>query len=315
MNRGYPRDPAASVRRRLLNLARERGEDFQRVLIRYTSERLLYRLSCSEYRDSFVLKGALLFAVWFSEPYRPTKDLDLLGRGPSEVGPLVEAFRALCSTPVEADGLTFLPESVVGGAIRDEMEYGGIRINLLALLGNARIPLQVDVGFGDAVTPAPSEVDFPTLLDLPGPRLRVYPRETVVAEKLEALVRLDLDNSRMKDFYDLWVLSRRFAFEGAVVVQAVRATFQRRGTALPADTPVALTTTFSDSSAKQTQWQAFIRRGASAADVPPLAEIITGLRAFLLPPLEALQGARPFANTWSPGGHWSPTASVVDPTP
>jgi predicted nucleotidyltransferase component of viral defense system len=304
VNREPPKDLTASVRQRLLNLARERREDFQRLLRRYAQERLLYRLSRSEHRDSFILKGALLFAIWSSEPHRPTRDLDLLGRGDPAATTLVETFRALCSVPVEPDGIVFLPETLTGREIREEQEYGGIRLTLLALMGTARVPLQVDIGFGDTVTPAPVEVEFPVLLDFPAPHLCAYPRETVVAEKLEAMVSLGLDNSRMKDFYDLWVLSQRFAFDGVPLSAAVEATFKRRGTRLPTDTPAALTETFGNAVAKQTQWQAFTRRSLSATEVPSLPDLIVSLRSFVLPVFRSLQERKAFTATWTPAGRW-----------
>lgn len=305
MNHGARRNTAASVRQRLLNRARTDGADFQRVLMRFGAERLLYRLSQSEHRDTFILKGALLFAVWLAESHRSTKDLDLLGGGDPAVGSLIDIFRSLCAVPVEPDGLTFLPESVSGAEIREEQEYGGIRITLRALLGSAHIPLQVDIGFGDAVTPAPDKIQFPTLLDLPAPRLRVYPRETVVAEKLQAMISLGLDNSRMKDFFDLWTLARHFSFDGMTLAAAIAATFQRRRTPLPAGTPVALTETFSGDSSKNAQWRAFVKRSLTTPDAPSLPEVVSLVGQFLLPVLEASREGHHVTMIWVPGGPWS----------
>lgn len=245
---------AASVRARLLNLAKARGETFDFVLNRYASERLLYRLSQSSHASHFVLKGATLFAVWSQTPHRPTRDLDLLGAGDSAVASIEAAFREIVMTPVIADGLTFDAATVSGETIKEEEEYEGVRIRLIATLMGARIPVQIDVGFGDVVTPSPEENTFPTLLDAPAPQLRSYPRETVIAEKFEAMVKLDYSNSRMKDFYDVWILGREGEWEGSVLRRAVRATFERRQTPLPQSLPLALSDEFGNDANKTEQW-------------------------------------------------------------
>src|SRR5205085_11881243 len=253
-------------------------------LSRYARERLLYRLSTSDYRERFVLKGALLCSYWAGAPHRPTRDLDLLGRGEPDVALLDDGFRDLCRVEAEPDGLTFLEESVRGEKIKEEEEYEGVRLRLTATLGNARIPLQVDVGFGDAVVPPPEEVTFPTLLGMPAPRLRAYRRETVVAEKFEAMVKLGMLNSRMKDFYDVWELSWRFDFEGGVLSAAIRATFERRGTPVPAETPLALTPTFCDDAQKRAQWDGFLRKSRIDAAGKTLGEVAESVRDFVMPP-------------------------------
>lgn len=331
-----PRNLVASVAARLLKVAHEREEEYQLVLMRYGLERLLYRLGRSPYAGQFVVKGALLFTVWAAHteaheansetissptassvlsaqrPHRATHDLDLLGFGTAEIARLEQVFRDLCQLQLsgdEDDGLSFQPETVRAAPIREEQEYGGIRVHLLALLGKARIPLQVDVGFGDVVTPAPQEVAFPTLLsDLPAPDVRVYPRETVVAEKFEAIVRLGMPNTRMKDFYDLWTLANQFAFEGEQLCAALRATFARRSTELPSkdEEPVALTPRFGDDRTKQLQWAAFLRKGRLAAEPKPeLSDVLAMLRTFLLPPSVAIATGRGFVSTWLVGGPWS----------
>lgn len=210
MKRDALKDLSASVRARLTNLAKEQNEDFQELLSRYARERLLYRLSISEYQARFILKGALLFTSWTGSPHRPTRDLDLLGHGPTELALLEKAFREVCLVEVQPDGLEFQSDSVDGERIKEGENYEGVRLHLKVLLGNARIVLQVDVGFGDRVVPKPEDIDFPVLLDFPAPHLKSYPRETVVAEKFEAMVKLGMLNSRMKDFYDLWILSESF---------------------------------------------------------------------------------------------------------
>lgn len=275
---------AVSLRGRLLNKARAEGEEFQRLLTRYALERLLYRLSHSEHKKRFVLKGALLFSAWTARPHRSTRDLDLLGFGEPSIEAIKASFGDICRIPAEEDGLNFDVDTIAAREIREENEYGGIRVTLTASLAGARIPLQVDVGFGDTITPPASEVDYPTLLDLPAPRVLVYPPETVVAEKLEALVTLGMDNSRMKDFYDLWVLSREFPMDRVVLAAAIRATFARRLTPLPQDVPVALTGAFASDLAKQVQWKAFVRRSLGPTEAAPsLTDIIPHLSLFLMP--------------------------------
>jgi hypothetical protein len=305
MTRRPPVDLAASVRQRLLNVARGRGENFQRTLTRYGLERLLYQLSTSPHRDRFLLKGAVLLTAWRPEAYRATKDLDLLGRGDPSPESLVELFRSLCAIPAESDGLTFQPNSVRAAPIREAEQYGGLRVTLLALLGNARIPLQVDIGFGDVVTPGPTEVEVPTLLGAPPLRLLGYPRETVVAEKLHAMVVLGLGNSRMRDFFDVWALARDFDFTGRTLAAAICATFTRRGTPVPAGAPIALTPVFSADVAKQIQWRAFIRRSLPAGGEPELREVIEALADFLLPIIRAVRSDVEWTQVWPAGGPWT----------
>ena len=251
MNDKHVKNTAASVRDRLLALARERGEDFQLLLTQYGLERLLYRLSQSGYRDRFILKGAMLFMLWSDQPHRPTRDVDFLGLGDSSEAGLQAIFCELCDIPVEDDGLTLMADSVQVEVIRDETEYGGIRVKLFGDLAGARVPIQADIGFGDAVTPEARETEYPTLLGNPAPHLRAYPRETVVAEKYQALVNLGMANSRMKDFYDLWVIAREFDFDGLTLSEAIRNTFSRRRTALPEYTPSGLSPEFYEDTHKR----------------------------------------------------------------
>jgi predicted nucleotidyltransferase component of viral defense system len=293
-----------SVRQRLLNLSRVRGEDFQLTLVHFAIERLLYRLGSAQGGERFLLKGAMLFALWSGEAHRPTRDLDLAGRGDPSADGLAAFFRGLCGLAVPDDGLFFAGESVQVAGIREQQEYQGQRVRLLAYLGGARIQLQVDIGFGDAVTPTPEEVDFPTLLDMPAPRLRVYPRETVIAEKLHAITTLGLLNSRMKDFYDLDWMAQSFALVGTPLVEAIRATFARRQTALPTQTPVGLTSQFADDPDKQTQWWAFVRRSGLAGEELALPAVVVRLQLFLMPPLQAASDDGPTPSHWKPGGPW-----------
>jgi predicted nucleotidyltransferase component of viral defense system len=300
-----PKDLSASIRQLLLNLAKARGEDFTFVLLRYGLERLLYRLGQSRHAGRFILKGAMLFPLWSGNLHRATKDMDLLGHGPRDLDGLQATFREIVSATAD-DGLLFLPETIRVAEIRENAVYDGVRVTLEARLGAARLALQVDVGFGDAVTPAPQEADYPTLLEMPAPRLRVYPREAVIGEKLHAMIDLGLGNSRMKDFFDIWFLSNNFEFDGSVLAQAVRATFDRRDTAVPLELPVALTPIFAADRGKQTQWSAFINRARPASSPVDLADVVDRLRKFLEPVLVAArEPAKATAARWSPGRGWS----------
>ena len=300
---------AASVKQRLLNLARERNEDFNALLTRYGIERLLYRLSRSEHAADFVLKGAQLFHLWSDAPHRPTRDLDLLGTGAPDLPRLEAVFRSVCATVVEDDGLDFPLDTVHAGRIRDDAEYEGIRVRLEARLGVAHIRLQVDIGFGDATPTPPDWVAFPVLLDQASPMLRAYRRESVVAEKLQAMVVLGLANSRMKDFFDVRFLAIAFDFEGPELTRAIEATFSRRRTPIPSAPPTALTELFADSLEKKTQWRAFLNRSRLESKDLALPNVVESLRCFLLPPLEALAGGTPFDHRWNRGGPWRGTSS------
>jgi predicted nucleotidyltransferase component of viral defense system len=288
------------VRQRLLSLSRQRAEPFDLILVRYGIERLLYRLSRSPYVDRFLLKGAMLFVIWSDETHRPTRDVDLLGFGPSDSDELERIFCHLCEMAVKPDGLRFNPQTVRAQPIREQSGYAGIRVTMEAVLENARIPIQVDIGFGDAVTPAPEEVAFPVLLEFPAPHLRSYPIYTVIAEKLEAMVLLGEANSRMKDFYDVWFLSRRFEFDGETLVQAIRATFDRRKTKLPTGVPLALTQEFA--TLKTGQWNAFVQRNKLSAEAFP--RVINAIHTFAARPLLASSAAERFPFDWSLGGNW-----------
>lgn len=311
MTRKNPSDISASVRQRLLNMAKEQGEDFQLVLTRFVLERLLYRLGCSEFREQFILKGAMLFSLWGGTPHRATRDIDLLGFGDSAVARLVLIFQDVCLTRVEEDGVAFHAESVRGIEIREDQEYDGVRITLEARLGKAWIPVQVDVGFGDAVTPAADYAEYPSTLDFPAPYLRIYPRETVVAEKLQAMVYLGMANSRMKDFYDIRIMGKTFPFEGEILAKAIDATFARRKTALPDALPLALTAEFSEDPGKQTQWRAFIKRNQLAPADLSLPAVIADIREFLQPAMNAVARGEVFDFSWPPSGPWRRVSGEV----
>lgn len=303
-----PTNLAASVRARLRNLARARGEEFQRVLSDFAIERLLYRLSTSRHADRFVLKGARLFRLWSHESHRATWDLDFLGRGANGVNDVVEDLRALCTINAP-DGISFDPGSVRGEEIRVADEYAGVRVRLEAGLAGARIPMQVDVGFGDAIVPEPRRAEYPTLLDHPVPRPLAYPREAVVAEKLEAICSLGITTSRMKDFYDLHVLAASFDFAGTTLTEAVRATFARRHTPVPDTAPIALTRAFLAAPERDIQWRAFLRRSRLSGP-PDAGALVDALQDFLVPVLRAASRGERLGMIWTAGGPWQTGTSA-----
>ena len=296
-----PVNLAASVRARLTQRARERRENAQLVMTRYVIERLLYRLSLSPFRDAFVLKGAMLFSLWAPTPYRATGDLDLLGFGDNAPDRVIEIFRQVLDIPGE-DGVIFKPETLRVAAARAEDEYSGVALNLQAELAGARLPIHIDIGYGDAITPGVQEIDYPSLLDLPMPRLKAYPPETVLAGKFQAMTALGIANSRMKDFFDIWAIANTFAFEGRVLAEAIAATFARRETEPPAEPPLALTAAFAD--AKQAQWTAFLRRTDIALAPEPFPDIQAQIAALMMPPAKTVGAGQGFDQRWAPGGPW-----------
>ena len=277
------KDLAASVRARLLNLAKSAGVDFNQVLVRYALERLLYRLSQSAYAERFLLKGALLFTLWYDMPHRPTRDADLLGFGPSDLESIARTFRDIASVTVE-DGIVFDPASVSVDEIRKDSGYGGGRVLIAGELARARCKTQIDVGFGDAVTPGPVRAVYPVLIkDFPAPRLQTYPVYTVISEKLHAIILLGMANSRLKDYLDLWVLLDRETLDPDTLARAISATFIRRDTTVPAGLPIGLSDEFATDGSRQALWSAFMRKNELAA--VPLLDIVAALRARLLPAL------------------------------
>jgi len=277
------KDLAASVRARLLNIAKAEGVDFNQVLVRYTLERFLYRLSQSSHADRFVLKGALLFTLWYDMPHRPTRDADLLGFGPSDLKSIGQTFRDIASVQV-ADGIQFDPASVSVEEIRKDAGYAGARVMITAELARARCKTQIDIGFGDAVTPGPVQAVYPVLIkDFPAPRLRTYPVYTVVSEKLHAIALLGMTNSRLKDYLDLSVLLNREALDLNTLATAIAATFIRRGMAVPTELPIGLTDEFANDASRQILWLAFLRKNEMAAS--PLVDVVNALRVKLQPAL------------------------------
>jgi len=293
-----------SVHTRLVRHAQSVGMDANLVLTRFATERLLYRLSRSPHAERFVLKGALLMLVWLGEAIRPTRDADLLGLGDLSDEVLRGIFRDVCSAEVEPDAMTYLVDSIRIAAIRPEDVYGGKRVTLRAQLGSARLRVQVDVGLGDAVWPPPEWLDYPSLLDLPRPRLRAYLPETAIAEKVHAMVLLGARNSRMRDFFDVYMLALLRPLDGELLARALRTTFQRRDTAIPDGLPVALTAEFAAMQDKQAQWQAFLSKNGLAGAPEELGKVIGCLAAFLEPVIHAARTGEPMAQTWVAGGPW-----------
>ena len=301
MNRRKVKNVAASIRQRLLNEARTTGRPFNELLQYFAMERFLYRLSKSPHGEKFVLKGALMLATWEVSLTRPTKDIDLLGRVSNDIDSIVGLVKEVCRLEVQPDGLVFDSTNVQGEQIAEEAEYDGVRVRFQGNLGTARVSMQIDVGFGDAVVPGPVTTDYPTILDLPTPRIRGYTRESVIAEKFHTMVRRGLLNSRMRDFFDVWTLSRQFDFDGGVLAAAVRETFARRDLEVAAR-PVALTKEFAEDTAKASQWQGFLRKSRLEGAPSELVAVVEAIAVFLGPVAEALHEGRGFEGRWEAPG-------------
>jgi hypothetical protein len=301
-----PKDVSASIRQRLLNHAKAHGDDYQRILTRYAIERLLFRLSQTEAQDRYILKGAMLFVTWPEHVFRPTGDLDLLGYGNPDLTAVAVLFARICQVDVPEDGIVFDPASLQVEALREEGKYQGVRLSLRGRLGTAVIPVQVDIGFGDRVYPTPSRKIFPGLLpDMPAADVLMYPPETVVAEKFEAVVRFGEENTRLKDFNDIWVTTRTFSFDLATLAEAVGGTLRRRETAVPTETPVALMPQFAQTADKQALWTGFLRRNPPTLPPPPFDELLLELRRFFDPVLLALAFPEGAIGRWNPDrGAW-----------
>jgi len=294
----------ASVHQCLLNIAGETFRPFNEVLQHFAIERFLYRLSRSPNADRFVLKGALMLSVWSESVSRPTMDIDLLGRIDNSLGAVVSAVKCACRTEVEDDGMSFSAETVTATRITEEAEYEGVCVRVRASLGKSRITLQIDVGFGDVVIPAPCKVTYPGLLDFPLPKLSGYTMESTIAEKFQAMARLGVVNSRMKDFYDVWMRSRTFDFRAELLAEAVERAFANRD--MPMSTDVAVfSPSFGQLADKQVQWQGFVSK-ARLADAPDAFEdVAAAVRAFLEPTVASLTGQRPHPSVWGAPGPWS----------
>ncbi|HED34266.1 MAG TPA: nucleotidyl transferase AbiEii/AbiGii toxin family protein [Gammaproteobacteria bacterium] len=291
-----PKNMAASVRRRLRDLARTRHEDFDYVLRQYVMQRLLYRLSCSDFSEQFLLKGALLFWVWNEDFHRPTRDIDLLSFGDNGVPHLVDVFRQIVSANND-DGLVFDVDSVNGIEIKEGADYPGVRLTGFVNLAKARIPFQVDIGYGDAVSPEPEEAQLPSFLDFPSPQLRVYPVYAVIAEKFQAMVMLGIANSRMKDFYDIKTIASTMALDGQILSDAIKATFERRKTDITNEALYVFSDEFKQDKDKQTQWAAFLNKnGLEKGSL--FSGVVGEIQQFLDPIYHAIAEQRSYKQQW-----------------
>lgn len=297
------RNIPVSVHRRLLNKATETSRPFNELLQHFAIERFIYRLSRTGHADRFILKGALMFSTWRGLGSRPTMDIDLLGRIDNRLEVIEAAMKDACRVNFEADGISFDPETVVAARITEDALYEGVRVRLSGRLGNARIALQIDIGFGDVIVPGPSKIVYPALLDHPAPELTGYTMESTIAEKFQAMVKLGVLNSRMKDFYDIWVLSRRFDFEGELLATAIARTFEKRNTPITLEAEI-FAPGFGQQENKKTQWRAFLSKSRLADAPDAFDEIVTGIRQFLAPIADSLSKQAPFPNSWIAPGPW-----------
>ena len=294
---------AASVRERLLEKARESNRPFQEILQYYAMERFLYRLSRSPHADKFILKGALMLIVWNAPQTRPTLDIDLLAKTNNDLVPIVDKIKAICIQEAEPDGIEFDIASIIGKRIKEDADYEGVRVKFKGSLDRARITMQIDIGFGDVVIPAPSMVDYPTILDFPKPSLKGYSKESLVAEKFEAMVKLGILNSRLKDFYDLYLLCRQFSFDEKILADAIHNTFITRGTDVVVN-PIAFSDEFAANSDKIAQWRAFIKKNRIIGAPENLKVVIESIRNFLLPVTKALLKNTALDQKWNHSEKW-----------
>jgi hypothetical protein len=303
VNKTPPKNIAASVRQRLLNKARETNRSFSELVQYFAMERFLYRLSKSAYADKFILKGALMLAVWEAPFARPTMDIDMLGMIDNRMDVIVDMIRNVCRQEVEFDGIIFDGDSVSGVRITEDADYEGVRIKLRCRLDTVRISMQIDIGFGDVVVPKAKTIIYPSILDLPKPHLIGYSRESTVAEKFEAMVKLGILNSRMKDFFDIWFLSRQSDFVGKTLEKAIKTTFSIRSTDIPS-VPTAFTPGFSMDPIKDAQWKAFIRKNRLINIPKDFHKIVADVTMFLRPVVESITSKRPFQSSWKAPGPW-----------
>jgi len=304
MSVAQPKNIPASVKQRLLNLSQQSGVEFNIILTKYVLERLFYRISVSRLRDRFILKGAMLFWVWKQLLHRTTRDADFLDLESTSLERLNLEFREMCELKIEDDGVQFLSESVRATEIRGHTTFKGVRINITGILGKAKVSLQIDIGFGDACVPAAEFVDFPVLLDYPTPQIKAYAQETMIAEKFHAIVDLGMRNSRMKDYFDIFYLSREFDFKGKELSRALVATFERQATALPRRAPIGLSPEFSSDSSKKIQWKSFLIQKNVLDIETKFEQIVAAVRKFLMPPSSASAKGMDFVRYWPAGGPW-----------
>ena len=294
---------AASVHRRLLNKAKESSRPFNELLQYFAIERFIYRLSKSPHADKFILKGALMFSAWCGPASRPTMDIDLLGKIDNRLEVISAAIKDACLMAVEADGISFNAETVEAVRITEDAEYEGVRIRVHGRLGNARVSVQIDIGFGDVIVPNPSTVSYPAILDFPAPELKGYTMESTIAEKFQAMVKLGVLNSRMKDFYDIWVLSRTFDFQGKILAEAVEKTFEKRNTPVNMNTAI-FDPSFGKDGNKNVQWQSFISKTKLTNAPESFEEAIAVVKLFLEPLAASIVERRTFNSIWTAPGPW-----------
>lgn len=295
---------AASVHQRLLNIARQSGRPFNELAQYYALERWLYRLSQSEFRAKFVLKGALMLQVWKMPVGRPTRDIDLLGSVSNDLSAIREVISSICEIAVIEDGMSFAPSTVQAERIAEDADYQGVRATFSAFLGKSQLPMQIDIGFSDVITPEPEAIVYPSILEYPAAELLAYNRETVIAEKFEAMAKLGELNSRMKDFFDIWLLARTGSFDGVELSRAIEQTFSRRETGLVSD-PACFAENFATDAAKVAQWSAFLRRNKFAEVPASFSEVVSFIIGFLRPIARAAETKQPFNSVWKAGGPWA----------
>ena len=294
----------ASIRDRLRNKAKETNRPFAEVLQYYGMERFLYRFGRSKYADKFVLKGALLFTVWQIPERRTTLDIDFLARYDNQVASIETVIRHVCDVSVESDGLIFDAKTIQGRKIKEDADYEGVRVKFMGFLERSHIPMQIDMGFGDIVYPKTKVIDYPVILDFPKPHLKGYPPESVISEKFEAMIKLGLLNSRMKDFYDIWLMMRQFNFNGSNLVEALKRTFEHRKTNIPAGKPLFVEEIYDEKSDRQILWKAFLRKGNIKHAPEKLAITAKEIENFLIKPLEAINKAQEFVGEWKALEQW-----------
>lgn len=300
---GKAKNIAASIHQRLLNKARESSRPFNEILQHFAIERFLYRLSKSPYADRFVLKGALMFSAWTGLMSRPTMDIDLLGNIENSIDLIVDVFKDVCETVVEKDGIVFHKDTVTATRITEDADYKGVRVLLRGNLSSIRLFLQIDIGFGDVIIPEPGKLKYPVLLDFPAPELDGYTMESTVAEKFQAMVNLGLPNSRMKDFYDIWFLSRSFDFNGETLIEAIEKTFEKRKMPIIRE-PTIFNPSFMKDDTKQVQWQGFIKK-TKLTDTPIFfADVAADIKVFLQPTVASIIERQPFGLFWTAPGPW-----------
>jgi hypothetical protein len=294
----------ASVRALLQNKAKETNRPFAEVLQYYGMERFLYRFSCSEYVDKFILKGALMFTVWQVPQRRTTLDIDFSSTYGNQIATIEKVIRDVCKVSVAPDGLIFDSQIIKGQKIKEDADYEGVRVKFRGFLERARIPMQIDVGFGDVIYPKPKTINYPVILDFPKPRLKGYPAESVVSEKFEAMVKIGLLNSRMKDFYDIWLMMRQFDFDGLKLVEALKRTFRHRKTSLPQHKPLFAEEIYDEKSDRQTLWRAFLRKGDIKHAPEKLSTTAREIEKFLIKPLDVVNKTQEFEGEWKASGPW-----------